>query len=128
MGPNLVFFTLTLRPKVYHYQAITQYELSYHRVKEHITRYTSKCDYVVELTKDCNIHFHGVCLFRDTLQRLCFVDVTRKSRLMGYVKINPPIEDNASLHRVVNYLLKDIKDTMKLLHNSRYKPSLITSV
>lgn len=124
LGEGLVFVTITLKPKLYKYQSLTQFELTHLDIESclyrHSTAYMS-----VELTSDGNVHYHAICHFGTKLQRIHMMNMFKKNRQIGFVKITPnPIESLESLTRSAHYLVKSISDTSKVLHSSNYKPDI----
>lgn len=57
-------FTITLKPRIFRLNAEDQYDECYKHVLLRLKQITTKCTLVAELTKNCNIHFHGICAFQ----------------------------------------------------------------
>lgn len=124
-GEDLLFVTITLKPKLYKYQALTQYELT-HQIIEKLLSNTQLSSYVVELTLDCNVHYHAIVKFRDKFNRILFMNSAKKSREIGFIKITPtPITKDEQLVRTITYMLKDLHNTKKIISRNGYKPLLL---
>lgn len=120
---NCMSITLTLNPKLYKYCSITQYELSVLEVKSLLHQLSeSLCS--VELTAVGNIHYHIIAHEKDKFRWISFFNKLRKkSRVFGF-NSHKSINCAEHLHVSLMYLIKDLDETAKTLHNKNYKPSL----
>lgn len=126
---NLVFTTLTLSPKIYKYQPITQYELTVNDIEKYLRSYTCKTTYSVELTQDGNVHYHTISYFNDKLQKLLFINSIKKNKTLGFLKITSnPIITPEQLNRAAQYLIKELNITAKIICRNGYKPELLKEV
>lgn len=126
MGEDLIFITITLKPRLYKFQSMTQYEMSVNEVTAILcnsVRAVMGC----ELTKDGNVHYHAIVKFRDKLNRINVVNcLRRKKNLIGYYKLTDnAISHTDNLERSIRYLTKDLLDTQNILHTRNYKPEII---
>lgn len=110
-------FTVTLNPRMFRDNAEVQYdnvaEIANVKVSSIANKYTMVC----ELTKNCNIHFHGICDFQlgpvNLIKR--FYDYFRckcKNRYqckctLGFVNIKVIEDENGW----IEYIKKDLKTT-----------------
>lgn len=98
------FITITLKPKIYKIESKFQYMHTSLEV-ENIC-YRHGCMLICpELTKDGNVHYHGIMNFKSNVSRINFCNTLKKSRIIGYFKINSsPIE---MWERTMNYIVKE---------------------
>lgn len=115
--------TITLKPKLYTYQTITQYEMTINYISS-ILRQAKSGTYVTEITKAGNIHYHAVIKTRDKSNGIYIINAIRKNRLIGFYKVKE-IKDSKHLEDEFKYLHKDIKETARILHTRNYKPDII---
>lgn len=106
------FITVTLKPKLYKFTSITQFELTHSEIIHIMDRHAA--DYVVatEHTKQGNIHYHVVAYIPSTAQKITMINMLKKNRLFGFIKFDPkPIT-----HRLqcVEYMTKDLYQTLKV--------------
>lgn len=109
------FFTVTLRPNLYKDIAEEQYDLTAERLLNHIKEDYPCCvktTIVAELTKNMNIHYHGIIMFDLNEVRFknlskYFIDSFRDNKKFGFVNISQ-IEDEK---KVLDYVSKSIQDT-----------------
>lgn len=122
---NTHLLTITLKPKLFKFQSITQYEITVNEVKKILSN-SSACLMSTELTIQGCIHYHAIVRFRNDYNRVFVINQLKKCRLLGFIHIKPdPINTLEKMHRSYNYLMKDIALTMKVLHNSNYKPEIV---
>lgn len=119
---NCTSFTLTLKPKLYTYQTITQYEMT-HNELINIINQVHDYVYCTEITKTGNIHYHFVVKTNDKLRLVNLVNKIRKNRLFGFYKAIP-INSIDHLHKAIMYLVKDVYETMQILWTNNYKPEV----
>lgn len=115
-------FTVTLKPKLYTFQSITQYEMTHlelMRALSHVSEYV----WVAELTKTGNLHYHFVVCDKCKVSIVCLINKLRKFRVFGFYKAIP-INNFDHLTKTLMYLLKDLKDTMQILYTANYRPIL----
>lgn len=126
LGPHLNFVTFTIPKKFYQYQSLTQYEMTINAFRLKLTNARAITTYSVEITPNANIHYHAIMHFRDDLARISFINSIRRCTYLGFYKITDnPITHHDNLTRSVQYLLKDIYKTSKVLHTTNYKPLII---
>lgn len=107
-------FTVTLKPELFKKFAEIQYDLTSGPLKEHLYTITPKFTVVAELTKNCNIHYHGVIYFltdrcKDAIK--CFKDKFRNHKLFGFVDIKV-IDDMEGWYE---YISKELEHTNTIL-------------
>lgn len=126
-GPydSIAMITLTLKPKLYKYQSLTQYELTVHDIKVLMYSLTNRYVLSTELTSNGNIHYHVIAGFRDKYQRVMLINKMRRNRKLGFHKFSNDIVKAEDLASTVDYIIKDIKTTKRILHNTNYKPDII---
>lgn len=115
--------TITLPPKLYKFQSITQYEMT----KSHIDSICKLCYQslsVPELTKSGNIHYHLVVQGRDKINIIHVINKIRRNRMFGFYK-EKEINCEKMLRCELNYLIKDIKETQRVLHTPNNRPDLL---
>lgn len=113
-------FTITLMPaKAFKNDATQQYDDTVGHVVGYLRSMSNMFSLTAELTKNCNIHYHGVIQFGTLSSNLrkYFIDTFRKSKLCGFVNITQ-IDDFNGWR---DYIMKDIITTT----NSINRPSII---
>jgi len=106
-------FTVTIHPRHYKNIAEVQYETTY---KALLLALLPQCllTLVCELTKNANVHYHGVLkvpLHKYKDVNKWFRDLFRGSKLFGFVNLTP-ITDEAGWFA---YLTKDLAHTSKVM-------------
>lgn len=119
----IYFITITLKPDLYKYSSITQYEMTVNAVKEILAKYNNYYVMVAEHTADANIHYHAMIVPRDRYANIALINKLKKGRLFGFIKQNsePVIERQ----RTFNYLKKELFYTQKTLSTPHYKPEVL---
>ena len=102
-------FTVTLKPNLFKDSAEVQYDKTYLTLVKHLMSLSKQFSVVAELTKNYNIHYHGIIRFvinhKNLMKR--FVDSFRHNTCFGFVNIKQ-IVDEAGW---VEYITKDIHST-----------------
>lgn len=101
-------FTITLQPKLYKQEPEQQYDLTYNHVRQTLVKIAREFTLVSELTKNYNIHFHGIINFTSvpkTDYRKLFYKVFRNDTLVGFVNI----KQMTDYPGWKEYISKDIK-------------------
>lgn len=115
--PGSWFYTITLNPKLYKYTFNTQYDITRFEVMK-ILDISDHYSFVVEATKDGNCHYHAWCYCNNPFSRILIINKFKSSKFIGYVMLNrEPIIDT---QRTYNYMIKDYKNTHKLLKKLNY--------
>lgn len=129
-GNTMYFITITLSPKLYKYYFTTQYDMTVNELRSILLTNADKSMMVIESTKQANVHYHGIVLFKDEIQKLVFIDKIKRKRVFGFCKItDKPIDTLESFERAFKYLTKDIKTTERLLYTrAGYKPDILFMV
>lgn len=114
------FLTITLKPKLYQFTTVTQFELTHSDI---VTMLDAACkDYVIvtEFTKSANIHYHALVTFTSPTHRISLINKLKKNRLLGFTKFDPqPIRSSI---RVCDYMTKDLYVTLQCFPpNLRWK-------
>lgn len=108
-------FTVTLKPKLYDYRATEQYDLSFQQIFEKLLllSYKNQFTLVAELTKNFNIHYHGIVKMplegKSCMKK--FHDAFRGSKLFGFVNIKQITEQPIW----IEYISKEIGNTRDLV-------------
>lgn len=111
--------TITLKPKMYRYTLAEQHA----HASEEILKLRKYCSMsiIAEITKACNIHYHGVIKMHDsTLTAMrgsvqCFVtDAFRKSQVIGYVNLREYTDRG--------WVMYVVKDTAKTILDLKEHP------
>lgn len=114
--PGSYFFTITLKPKLYKYSSVTQYELTYGTIQHHLMTTVQDFEFVPEHTQQGNIHYHGWIYDNNPLQRINLLNKLKRDRTLGFIKMTPEvIITNEQIKRSHDYLCKDYVNTRKLL-------------
>lgn len=105
-------FTITLKPNLFQYKAEEQYDKSYLTLVKHLMTLSKKFSVVAELTKNYNIHYHGIITFtlhekqKSNFMKK-FTDSFRKNTCFGFVNIKQITDEQGW----INYITKDLKIT-----------------
>jgi len=112
----LYAFTVTLKPKPYFLlMAEDQYDDTAMPLAEHLRAIGLKFTLVSELTKNFNIHYHGIItlpLGKDVNVRKKFVDSFRRSKLFGFVKIDQITNEEGW----IDYIGKSLDEVYNAIH------------
>jgi len=109
--------TLTLKTKMRDLETERQYNASSQEVIQLFTCNNIKATIIYELTKNDDIHYHGIC--KMPLQKHIRDNVIwlrnrfRRNKIIGFVCIKP-VDD---YHKWVEYISKDIATTKQRLGN-----------
>lgn len=125
LSDNLLFVTVTLKPKLFKYQSLTQYELTKNEFTHLLQITTDKSVWVVELTKDGNVHYHFMALVHSKFHRFNMINKFKAKQIFGFIKVSNSVESEDSLNRVAQYLTKEIEVTQRVLHRPGYNPTVI---
>lgn len=120
---GLWFITITLKPKLYKYSSVTQYEMSVNIVEAILRNHTDSYVLVTELTASANIHYHAIIQIRDKYQMCTLLNKIKRVRELGNSKVNdkPVVE----LQRTFEYMLKEVNVTRKVISTPNYKPEVL---
>lgn len=119
------FITMTLKPKLFKYQCITQYELTIHDVIKILDQCTLRYMLAVELTSKGNIHYHAIIVNATKYGKVSLINRLKKSRTLGFSHVSNEIECAEGLKRAITYLLKDMDTTARILWTREYRPDII---
>lgn len=108
-------FTITIQPKYYKLEPEAQYDLVIKHIKEKLSTITDTVTMVAELTKNYNIHMHGLCTFyinpnKDNIKE--WYKCWRNDIYVGYSNIKQCTDKPGWLE----YMSKDFERTMKSLN------------
>lgn len=108
-------FTVTLKPDCFKQPAEIQYDRTYNQLKEYLSDMSFYYTLVAELTKNKNIHYHGVIKFplpnlRDVIKM--FKDRFRNDKLFGFVDIKVMSDSEGWL----DYISKELKETYQSIN------------
>lgn len=125
-APDLFFVTFTLSPKLFKYNAITQYEMTICELQYVLNNQLSQYTLTTELTEAGNVHYHALIIIESKLTKMRLIEHIKKKRCLGFMKITPAaVCSEESLIRSVNYLIKDLNTTQKIIQRPNYKPDLL---
>jgi len=138
MKKNVVDFiggysiTFTLKPDLYRYKAITQYKKSHASVIEVLRTLADYYILIPELTKQCNVHYHCIVIFRKLVfpGQIEIHDLIKKYKSLGTVYVNPEVLNNEErVKATLEYILEDYDITKHklqlkddILEEWEYKP------
>jgi len=109
--------TVTLKPVMYRHAAEIQFSQTYEVLLKHLRTFTPRITLLAELTKDFNVHYHGLIQFsKDDVLRYHnlakrFKDSFRKSKVFGHIVIVMAHD----LPGWKEYCTKDLEETYRLL-------------
>jgi len=107
-------FTVTLKPNLFKLIAEEQYDKTYLPLYKHLAAMSHKFTLIAELTKNANVHYHGMIQFpmnKKVIFRKKFIDSFRKSKEFGFVNITQ-ITDEEGWRK---YIIKDINETREAI-------------
>lgn len=115
-------FTVTLKPNMYRHAAEKQYEDTYKSLFKNLEM-LGKVTIVAEITKNYNIHYHGIirfamCFTKHTNLMKAFVDSFRTTKSYGFVNIKQIIDEPGW----IDYISKSLPDTMESI---KWRPIVI---
>lgn len=114
-------YTITLRSQLYKLNPEDQYDKTYLHIASLLKGLICTVDLVAELTRSCNIHYHGIIQFNNINSKqnlqLMFRNIFRSDKYVGFVDIKQITDEEGWL----NYIIKDIPST----RNSINRPPLI---
>lgn len=122
-----LFITITLKPKLYKYSSVTQFELTRLDVESIFLSSNVKADFSVELTEQGNVHYHAVICSPDKFKAIHAINKFKRNRAFGHIHIKP-IGSQQEYERAINYIQKDIEGTKKILHTSNFKPEIYKTI
>lgn len=108
-------FTITLRPKVFIHEPERQYDDACGYVNKKLMALCQDHTLIAELTKNYNVHLHGICRFSLYKKRDCmkdFYSCFRNDNIVGYVNIKQI--DN--LTNWITYITKDLTKTYNAIN------------
>jgi len=109
------FYTITLKPSCYDNIAEHQYDITWKPVYDLIKSLPCKLTMVAEVTRNMNIHYHGIVSFlvlpgiKSYIK--AFKDKFRLAKHIGYTNITQ-IENH---QQVKDYITKDLHQTKELI-------------
>jgi len=120
--PNLMlvtgcdhFLTITLEPTMLRLQCREQYKKTFGKLAKLLQNYCDKYLIVIELTKDCNVHYHLLMTFHNNeegITQMLFLNDYKRIQELGFKKL----EKVSNLQNVFNYLIKEIPKTYKVIN------------
>jgi len=106
------FFTITLRPVMYKKDIDEQYDISVNQLLTELKILSDKITLVVELTKQMNVHMHGLIYSDKFTFRRKFINAFRQSKIFGFVQLNPLYDKD----KTRDYLIKDLSNSKILIN------------
>lgn len=124
-GSLTYFLTITLKPHLYKFNSLTQYEMTVNYVKA-ILKHASSYYCSTELTVQANVHYHSIVQFSNKVQMMRVINMLKRNKYFGFIHLNSRcIESLDQLKRSANYMCKELSDTTKVMHTSNYKPLIV---
>jgi hypothetical protein len=119
-------FTITLLPKFNKLTTRRQLHRTYEYVLEFLQPH--KVSLVYELTKQMNIHYHGIINFkysviRDKVPILYWYNLLRRQSTVGYTVLKP-MEDEEGWKE---YITKDVMITLKTMSNQTHLSPILSN-
>lgn len=103
-------FTVTLKPVLFRYNADEQVRKTASELETYINGMSSEFTLVAELTKNANVHYHGIIKFpinRITNINKYWKDKFRNHKLFGFVDIKVMDDEDGW----IDYISKDFVET-----------------
>lgn len=116
-GGNTYFITQTLKPKFYKYSTETQRNLTYHQFGAMLKEFTDDFICCCEITEQANIHYHGIVVFKNEINKLKMINKCKSKQSIGFMKITPKaiVDEIPSMMRAKEYIIKDVDKTSKFV-------------
>lgn len=124
-NPFTHFLTITLPPKLLKFQPITQWEMTNLIVNSLFLKFCPNAYISAELTLAGNVHYHAIVIARDKCSIVQLMNAFKKKFEIGFCKLTPQVILPENAMRTILYLIKDLKETEKILHTSNYKPEIL---
>lgn len=123
---NLLFLTVTLPPKMYKFQSITQFDLTINDLFRILNVYGDKYTGSVELTEVGNVHYHMIIKVGNSQDKINLINAFKRKRTFGFVKVSPDITTPDSLNKSANYICKALNETANIIYNRpNYRPDIL---
>jgi len=113
--------TFTLKPEFCKQKkARNQLIKTFDSVEFLLKTFTSAYVVVAELTKTCNVHYHALIKWSQTMEYadLRFRDCMKNNRILGFFDITEKVK---SVNDTFNYITKDIKKTSTIVNIGKSK-------
>lgn len=116
--------TITLKPSVFTHDksgmgrnAKSQFNITGQKIKETLEGFSESFLMAAELTKNGNIHYHLMIKFKYDFGLELLIDHIKTSKIIGFVKIEPP-NNKAHEEAFKNYILKDYIKTYSIINKN----------
>ena len=119
--PNCSFLTITIKPKLYKYNSITQLEMVNSSLYKLLFKHTDKYVCVAEHTKQANIHFHAIVSFVDTSRKIGLINSLKNHKDIGFIKFDSEISNDI---KCSEYMTKDLYENYKYFTSMKGKAPL----
>lgn len=109
------FLTITLKPTIYEYSSVTQYEMTRGAL---LKIFSSAQSFVMvpEHTGTGNIHYHALVQFRDTITRINIINRLKRNKFIGFIKVNSkPVKSEKYFRNEIKYIIKKVHENVKIL-------------
>jgi len=118
---------ITLNPALYKFCARRQLKYTLETLNDFMKMYCGSFLIIAELTQRVNIHYHLLCKWTDKYDyaREMFEDALKGQRQFGNTKISNPILTPTQYYNYLNYVLKEVDKTDRVLNNKRKNKLLI---
>lgn len=125
---NSWFVTITLPPKLYKYSSVTQYELTYGEIQHIMYSCCADFECIPEHTQQGNLHYHGWFTVAEVTSKILLMNKLKRSRQLGFIKLTTePIITDESIRKTHTYMIKEYKDTKKILRGVPRKSLVISA-
>lgn len=116
-GPNTYFVTQTLKPKFFKFNINLQRELTQNGYCTLLKEFSKEFILTCELTKQGNIHYHAIVVFKSEIAYIRYIEATKKKNYIGMSRVTPaPLLNEESMIRSKEYLIKDVEKTIKFIN------------
>lgn len=99
------FFTITLKPVMYKMDIDKQFDETCNELYVALVYLSDKVTLITELTKNFNIHYHGVIKLPGTKRQ--FINYFRNDKKFGFINCTPVV----NMEKIIPYINKDLKNT-----------------
>lgn len=112
------FVTQTLKPALYKHSCATQRSMTVDTMISILEYLCSDYCLIIELTGECNVHYHFWALFKDKSGPNQYYEIVKSVHRLGYTKISKENYNKSTLNQQVdthNYMCKDLEETYKII-------------
>jgi len=112
---------ITLNPALYKFSARRQLKYTINILSDFMKMYCGNYLIIAELTQRVNIHYHLLCKWSDKYDyaKERFEDALKDKKQYGNIKISNPIITPTQYINYLNYMLKEVDKTDKIINDKR---------